>query len=688
LRIFFDQFILRSIVLVAATVCVVQAANSQTSDGDNQIEEIQVTATRRAVATEDISVPVDVISSGEIAGGNLLTDALALKPGVFVQQTTPGQGAPIVRGLKGSEVLHLVDGMRLNNAIFRNAPTQYFSLISPGTLERIEVVRGASTSLYGSDAVGGVVHAISRIPSFERPGIRREALVAFDTADLSRTLRASVDFGDENIAALLGGEYHDSGNRQTGNGPRVGPTGYTSKGARAALALTPASDRSWLFDLQVATQPMTPRIDELVPGFGQTEPSSDEFSFAPNERLFGHIRHVREDWVWGAAWNFDLGWQRIVDDRVSRGFLSDVRRIESNQSDLIGLTISAAGVNDDGSWIVGSEIYHDTVESSRVEENIVSGQLSTTTARFPNDSTMDHAAVFANLQKDFGIRHSLTGGLRFSTIKTELAQTPSSIAASTRQNDVSADFGWVVDLREQFQFTANLSYGFRAPNIFDLGALGERPGNRFNIPNPDLQSERITQLDAGIRYNSDPLEFDLVVFALHYTDRISSIFTGGVTADGRDITQSQNVAEADIHGVELSGTWLLTDIAEANFVLNYIRGEQAEQAGVAVPADRVPPLNGQLRLSYFLSDSLSIEPYINFASGQDRLSPRDVRDTRIDPNGTPGWLSVNVQSTWHYSDAIRVTLKLENLLDEDYRAHGSGINAVGRNFYLGFHTIW
>ncbi|MBT6210372.1 MAG: TonB-dependent receptor, partial [Woeseia sp.] len=103
---------------------------------------------------------------------------------------------------------------------------------------------------------------------------------------------------------------------------------------------------------------------------------------------------------------------------------------------------------------------------------------------------------------------------------------------------------------------------------------------------------------------------------------------------------------------------------------------------------RVPPLNGQLRLSYFLSDSLSIEPYINFASGQDRLSPRDVRDTRIDPNGTPGWLSVNVQSTWHYSDAIRVTLKLENLLDEDYRAHGSGINAVGRNFYLSFHTIW
>lgn len=682
------QFTLRSIVLVVSTVGVVQTANSQTADVDNPIEEIQVTATRRAAASGDISVPVDIINSEEIIGGSLLTDALALQPGVFVQQTTPGQGAPIIRGLKGSEVLHLVDGMRLNNAIFRNAPTQYFSLISPGTLARIEVVRGASPSLYGSDAVGGVVQAISRIPSFERAGVRREAFIAFDTADLSRTLRASVDFGNENIAALLSGEYHNSGNRRTGNGPRLGPTGYTSKGARAALALTPSSDRSWLFDIQFATQPMTPRIDELVPGFGQTEPSSDEFSFAPNERLFGHVRHVREDWLWGAAWNFDLGWQRIVDDRVSRGFMSNARRIESNQSDLIGLTISVAGASDAGSWIIGSEIYHDTVESSRVEENIVSGQLATTAARFPNDSSMGQAAIFANVQKDFGFRHSLNGGLRFSTIKTELAQTPSSVAVSTRQNDVSADLGWVMDLREQLQFAANLSYGFRAPNIFDLGTLGERPGNRFNIPNPDLKSERVTQLDAGIRYRSEPLDFDLIVFALHYTDRISSILTASVTADGRDITQSQNIAEADIHGVEFSGKWLLTEVAEANFVLNYLRGEQFEQAGAAVPADRMPPLNGQLKLNYFLSDALSIEPYINFASGQDRLSPRDVRDTRIDPNGTPGWVSVNVQSTWRYSDVLRISLKLENLLDKDYRAHGSGINAVGRNFYLSFHTLW
>ena len=99
-----------------------------------------MTATRRPVQASDVSSAVTLISSDEIRALKLTTDALAAQPGVFLQQTTPGQGAAIVRGLKGSEVLHLVDGFRLNNAIFRNAPTQYLALISPGTVERIEVV--------------------------------------------------------------------------------------------------------------------------------------------------------------------------------------------------------------------------------------------------------------------------------------------------------------------------------------------------------------------------------------------------------------------------------------------------------------------------------------------------------------------------------------------------------------------
>ncbi|MDH3441842.1 MAG: TonB-dependent receptor plug domain-containing protein, partial [Gammaproteobacteria bacterium] len=145
-----DQSRTRSMYALPVALTLTVAAPVFAQAIDEPIEEIQVTATRRPADISEVSAALTVVTSDEIGRAKLMTDALAAKPGVFLQQTTPGQGAAIIRGLKGSEVLHLVDGMRLNNAIFRNAPTQYMALVAPGTVDRIEVVRGAPASLYGS----------------------------------------------------------------------------------------------------------------------------------------------------------------------------------------------------------------------------------------------------------------------------------------------------------------------------------------------------------------------------------------------------------------------------------------------------------------------------------------------------------------------------------------------------------
>ncbi len=655
---------------------------------EETIEEIQVTAMRRPLAQKDVSAALTLISVEDIRGAKIITDALAAQPGVFLQQTTPGQGAAIVRGLKGSEVLHLVDGMRLNNAIFRNAPTQYLALVAPGTVDRIEVVRGAPASLYGSDAVGGVVQVLSRIPSFDEPGTRGDAYLAYDTADLGKIIRGSFDVGNERLAGLISGEYLQTGNRRIGGGERVAPTGYESKGARIALSATPDAEQSWLFDFQYASQPATPRIDELVPGFGQTEPSSSEFLFSPNDRLFAHIKHTRADWLWSADWNFDAGWQRIDDDRITRNFQSQFRRREKNSSDLFGITASAASDTRSGSWIVGAELYHDRVRSQRSEEDIVSGQVQDLQARFPDDSSVDQAAVYANLLHTLSERHSLSGGLRFSAIAVDLSQTAFSPAASVDQDDVSADFGWVFDVNQQSQIVANLGYGFRAPNVFDLGTLGDRPGNRFNIPNPDLESERIYQFDVGFRHHDELWDLNVMLFALHYTNRITSVLTGAVTPSGRDVVQSQNVDSADIYGVEAAAHVVLSAATTADLVINYVRGEQNEADGVDVSADRIPPFNGRLSLRYIVSDALSVEPYLLFAGSQDRLSPRDIRDVRINPEGTPGWLTANVAVAWQPNDRWQIVASLENLFDKQYRVHGSGIDSTGTNLILSLHWLW
>ena len=141
------------------------------------------------------------------------------------------------------------------------------------------------------------------------------------------------------------------------------------------------------------------------------------------------------------------------------------------------------------------------------------------------------------------------------------------------------------------QLVANFGAGFRAPNIADLGTLGSRPGNRFNIPNTNLNAENVTHGDLGVRYRSDRWQFEIALFALRYSDRIVSVSTGGVTPDGRDIVQSVNAASSTIHGAEAGMNVILTDRLRASAILNYARGDQ-RVSSVEEPADRVSPLNG------------------------------------------------------------------------------------------------
>ena len=668
--------ILTHFTVYSFVLFLIAAAVPAVAQDDEGIDEIQVTATRRPTATENVSAALTVVSTHKIESSKLTTDALMMEPGIFLQQTTPGQGAAIIRGLKGSEVLHLVDGFRLNNAIFRNAPTQYLALVAPGGVERIEVVRGAPASLYGSDAVGGVVQVLSRVPSFDAPGSRASIYLAYDAADLGKIIRGSFETGNDRMAGLVSAEYLDTGDRRIGGEQRVGPSAYDAKGARIAVSATPDESNAWLFDLQFARQPSTPRFDELVPGFGQSEPSSEEFVFSPNDRLFAHVRHTRNDWLWSADWSFDAGWQQIVDDRVTRNFSSQIRRHEQNSSDLFGLTISAAKDSDRGSWIVGVDYYHDSVDSQRIEEDIVSGQTQAVLPRFPDGSTVDHIAIYGNVLHSFENRHALSGGLRFSSIHTDLP------ASSSDQDDISADIGWIFEATGRTQLIANVGYGFRAPNVFDLGALGERPGNRFNIPNPTIDSERITQFDVGVRHRREDWYFDLTLFTLHYTDRIASVLTGAVTMDGRDVVQNRNVSSADIRGVEGLLNVTLTSSLTAELIVNYLYGEQTETDGAENPADRIPPFNGRLSLYYQANASLLIEPYILFASSQDRLSPRDLQDVRINPAGTAGWLTANVAATWQSGERWQATARLENIFDKRYRLHGSGIDSTGWNLRL------
>jgi outer membrane receptor protein involved in Fe transport len=671
--------------VLTAAVCLCLFAEASALAADQALfDEVTVTATRRSTDIESVAAAVSVVPGSRVAIEQLAVDSLADAVGGYVQQTTPGQGAAVVRGLKGSAVLHMVDGMRLNNAIFRTAPTQYFALVPGTAVERIELVRGTPASLYGSDAVGGVVQVVTRRPVFNqaRPEVAGDLYASYATADDARRIGGTLDAGSATWHASVSGEYLKTGDRRTGGGITVAPSGFEARALRAAFGVSAGEDVDWLFDVHYYDQPETPRVDELVPGFGESEPASSEFLFAPNRRIYLNARRERRAGLGGLDWTAALAWQRIDDDRITRDFGAPDRRIETNRSDLLGLLVTAGADSDRGSWLAGMEVYADDVSSSRLAQDITTGVTTVVTPRFPDGSTVLQGSIFVNGSHDITRRMSLSGGLRWSEVRVELPGMMNVPGTTVSTGDVAGDLGLVVRFARSWRWTANVGAGFRAPNVFDLGTVGARPGNRFNIPNPNLDSEDVLQFDTGLHFSGEQVQFEIVAYGLRYDDRIVSIDTGQVTPGGRDVVRSVNAARSDIVGVEAGAIVALSDALRLRAVLNATRGDQRVEGRAEEPSDRIPPLGGSLELYYDSGDAWQAAAWLRFADRQSRLSARDVRDSRIDPNGTPGWGMLGGQVTWLPDARWSLSLAIDNVLDKRYRVHGSGLDAPGRNVSL------
>lgn len=663
------------------------AANANTWESDRTLETVVVTATRIEASLLDVAEAVSVIDSEDIRrqAPELLAEMLRGMPGAFFQQTTPGQGIPIIRGLKGSQVLHLVDGMRLNNAIFRNAPNQYLGLVDAYATERTEIIRGSAPSLHGADAMGGVVQVLTAEPVLvgaERT-VRGHFYAAYNSADSSLIGRAEAAAGRAGAVLSGGITYRDHGNRRTGGGTTVRPSGYRLNAADLKWRKDLGGRSELMLSLQYLEQPATPRVDELVPGFGQDHPSSAQYEFMPNRRQFLHARYTLEsDSRWFTRLQAHLARQTITDDRLTQEFGAPTVSREFNSSRLDGLTVQFNSPwgkgGGDRELVWGIEYYADEIASSRFHSPASGEPWRPVTARFPDGSTMDSMALYASNHWSWD-RFAVDAGLRYSRFEIYLPATAEVEDVRLNPTDLTGDLHLAYELAPGMNLMANLGRGFRPPNVFDLGTVGSRPGNRFNVPNPALQPESVWSYDLGFKFSRARWQAEAFAWYADYRDKISSRPTGEVSPEGRLIVRSDNLNEARLYGFESGLRFLARANLELYAVVNFTRGDETEPDGSNAPADRIPPLNGRLGLAWRPVERWRLEPYIDFAGPQDRLSPRDQEDPRIDPEGSAGWVSLNLLASWQATDTAAFGLKLQNLSDRSYREHGSGIDAAGRN---------
>ena len=632
-----------------------------------------------------------------------LPEALAEVPGVLVQKTGRGQGSPYLRGFTGFRTLLLVDGIRLNHAAMRSGPNQYWGTVDPLTLDRIEVFKGPASVLYGSDAIGGTVNAISRSPVvLDSPYYRSEDgsrfYLRYSGAERSHTTRYEHNFAvTRNSAALLGLTSRNFGNLQAGGDTGSLPgTGYDEFDGDAKVVIYPSDELEVVIALQSVRMNNAPRTHSTIlsRSWRGTTIGSDLRRDFDQERRLAYVQaHWEPDssnWLNRVTLSLSAHQHKETEYRVrSNGKL----RRQGFDDTVFGSFLQAESTTGIGLMTMGMEYYRDSIDSF-FSEYEVDGSLGVRRPRGPvaDDSTYDLLGIYVQDVFDLSERLELTAGGRLNYASADAQVVDPDPADANVIDPLSETFSAAVGslratyrIDDNWNFYGGVSEGFRAPNLSDLTRFDISRSGEVEVPAPGLEPEEYTSLELGTRFSIGELD---AYAAAHHTfiDGLIVRFPTGDTIDGMPVVTKDNTSDGFVRGIELGGSLLLSERMKIFGALAWLEGETDNPStGTDEPLSRLMPLTGLLGMRWTSRDhSWWVEGTLTMVKGQDKLSARDAGDTqRIPPGGTPGFTVYSLRGGKEISENFDVFVGLENIADKDYRLHGSGQNEPGLNVIIG-----
>ncbi len=687
----------------ATTAPAATAANTPPETPRSEWDPIVVTATRSARSTFDAPASVDTVTADDIndAQFRTLPDALRYVPGVMIQKTGHAQGSPYIRGFTGFRNLLLVDGIRLNNSVFRDGPNQYWSTVDPQSIDRLEVVKGPSSVLFGSDAIGGTVNVFTKGPTLGGETFQFGGRVydRVSTAEQSNTIRGELSVSWDGSSGVYGGvTYANYGDLITASGAQP-QTNYdelagdfkldlaVSEGAHIIVAQQSYdSDDAWRTHRTIYAQ-----------SFAGTAIGNERERSLDQDRSLSYIQFHSDGSgtdLDGAHLSLSYGNQSEEEDRTA---FNRRRDVQSFSVDTIGLwgQLEASGVL--GRWTTGFEFYHDDVDSSRTDFN-ANGSIRSIRIQGPiaDDSTYDMAAVYVQNEIDATDWLEFITGARYTFVAVDAGrfENPTTATSTTLSDNYDSLVGsgrFVVHLDHEEHWNAfgGISQAFRAPNLSDLTRLDTARSNEIETPAPSLSPENYLSYEVGLKTEYEQFFAQASWFWTEVDGMIIRQPTGAIIDGNREVTK-RNSGDGFIQGFETEANWRFTENFTLWGSLAWLDGEvdgYPTSAPVVVrePITRMMPLTTQVGLRWDSAKrNFWIEGVVLNAEDATELSASDRADTqRIPPGGTPGYTTLSLRSGYKLSHGVSMTAVLDNVTNEDYRVHGSGINEAGINFIFG-----
>lgn len=638
------------------------------------LNSIQVTVAKNNLPGNSQPVSISYLSDKNIRENvsRSMAEAMTTTAGVWVQKTNHGGGSPFVRGLTGNYTLLLVDGIRLNNSTFRYGPNQYFNTISPFSVNAVEVLRGAGSTLYGSDAIGGTINVNTISPSFEKDkNIYGSASGQFMSHGMEYTGNVELGGNFGNFAYILNATTRNFGDLYAGEGLGYErPSGYTENDF-LFKGLWQLSDKQKLtLNYQWLRQDSVPRYDKVA---------QDDYAYHNFTLQQRQLAYARFDQEWAGSsfqhFQFTTSFQQSNEERDTRKNNSTINKNERDDVSTLGLNAQLnVLIFKKIESLFGSDFYYDWIGSARILENLETDQDSILSrGLYPDGSSSFTAAIYnSNLYEinrwtiQLGWRYNYTSNQAEDNMFGDLNLATSSLIWNGSIN---------------YKFNRNRLYvavntGFRAPNINDISSLGDFDYG-VEVPASDLNSEKSTNYELGYKLAANQFSFNV---AWYYTnisdliDRVPTTINGDSLINGSKVYTKANVGEAFVTGFEID--------FEAKIFTNFsFIGNMTYTYGQNVTKDepfrRIPPLFGDLSLRYSKNGYYFILQYLA-AGKQERLSSGDIDDYRIMDGGTHGWLVFNLKGGYRWK-WIEMKLALNNIFNEPYRMHGSGMDEYGNH---------
>ena len=651
-------------------------------DSESQnLDEVILSVARSESNANEIAEKVSVIKAEDLylTAPSSGAEMLELSPGIRIQKSQGGGGSPAIRGFEANRVLIVVDGVRMNNAIYRSGHLQNSITVDPNNIDRVEIIYGSSSVGYGSDALGGVVHYYTKNPTIKDSiKIKSSFSSNFNTANSSISNSFSNNYSEETWGMFSTISISKFGNIKMGERREHGYqswglNNYYSENSRYSFRDQPSYNKEpnlqkntdysqvdffqkFLFKLpyqnllnlniQYSESSDIDRYDKLSEE-KNGELKFSEWYYGPQKRLLvsPSLKFFSQNPLLKRG-RVTLAYQMVQESRINRKFNSLIRSSQLEKVNLFSLNGDFDTSFDNGHAVsYGIEGTVNRVISNAYSQNIVIngneisnlGPKTNIPTRYPSDgSSYKSFAMYVNWTWNMNDFFTFNAGTRltYTGLRASWKESASINAqlSNVKLNSSALTTTLSMTLRpsKKFQVMTVLSSGFRNPNIDDIGKIRENNGILV-VPNTFLKPEYAYNLDLGINYKSLneltylSLRTFATVISRHIVRDDFIIFSDNTTPDestilynGEEVTTiaNKNLGNRFIHGYSIDGFSYFSRSLKLNGSISYVKGDENETYG---PMPSISPIFGTISGEY-TKDKIKISALYKFSGDK---SPKD-----------------------------------------------------------------